>query len=483
MIRIWFITVSALLFSCTKDKGIPNYSESGYPSAIADIMVNKCATAGCHTEKDKEAAAGVDLSRWSSLFSERNTGAIVIPYRPDFSSLCFAVNTNSLLGPVLAPTMPLNSASLNEDQIYAIQNWVANGAPDNKGFVKFSDNDSRKKIYVTNELCDVVTVFDSETLMPMRYVDVGKLPSQEFLFDLKVSPDGNNWYVSFFSSSGLIQKFNAKTDQPQSELNLGPGPWSTFDITSDSKYGFFVNSSSEGKIVLVDLAEMKTISTYTGNFVYPRGIVVNNGHNKLYVGTEAGNFIYVIDISDKFSPVITEKPIDGSQIVSHEQSLDPTLFCKTSDNKFCFIGCGYNNQVRIMDMQTDSVTAVFNLPAAPQQMDAYEESGLLFVACPEDITSFPGKKGSVFIIDYKAAKIIKIVNTGFQPYGLGVDRLRKVVAVANSNLDSQGPGPHHSTSCKGRNGYVTFIDLKTLELIPDKKIEVAVFPRFISVRR
>jgi len=474
-----------LFHCCTKDKGKLDLSSSGYPNEVAGIIINKCATPGCHTDINKDAVGGISLSTWNKMFEGNKRGAVVIPFRPDFSPLCYFINVNPVFGPVISPTMPLNQKPLNEEEYLLIKNWITNGAPDVTGFIKFSDNDKRKKIYVTNQMCDVVTVFDSETLLPMRYIEVGKIPTQEFAYQVKVAPNGDYWYVSFFSPNRVIQKFDAKTDKLVGEIDLGPGAWSTFDISSDSKYGFFVDNSAVGKITYVDLNTLSVLATYTfnGNFISPKGITINSTKNKIYVGTEFGNYIYVIDITNPFAPLITEKTIDGSGIVSHGQSLDPHFFNKTTDDKFCFVGCQSSNEVRLIDMQTDSVKAVFSLPSNPQQMDIYEEGGLLFVTCPGDAVSFPGNLGSVFVINYNTKSIIKKINTGFEPYGLGVDRTKKVVAVANSNLNSGGPAPHHTTGCGGRNGYVTFIDLNTLELIPGKKIEVAVFPRFVSVRK
>lgn len=40
---------------------------------------------------------------------------------------------------------------------------------------------------------------------------------------------------------------------------------------------------------------------------------------------------------------------------------------------------------------------------------------------------------------------------------------------------------HHASSCNGRNGYVTAIDLNTLQLVPEFKAEVSVDPYGYSI--
>jgi DNA-binding beta-propeller fold protein YncE len=379
--------------------------------------------------------------------------------------------------------MPLNRPPLSGEEYNTIKNWVAAGAPDNKGFVKFSDNDKRNKIYVVNQVCDEVTVFDSQSLLPMRYIHVGTKEFQEFPFHVKVAPNGEFWILSFYGLS-VLQKFSTKHDKLLGEINLGVAGWQTFDISADSKTIYVAGNFLPGKLASINAENMtlNSIYTFSDTLKYTRGVLIDNTRNKLYVGNEVGNFIYVVDITDPQSPVVTEKSIDGSGIVQHTHSIDPHFFTKTSNNSFCFTGSEYSNSVAMIDMNNDSHVATFDLPAAPQQMDVYNEAHLLFISCPEDQTSFPGHRGSVIVIDYLSKSIVKKINTGFQPYGLVVDKSKKVVAVSNANLNSGGPAPHHSTGCGGRNGYVTFIDLSTLTLL-DKKIEVAVFPRGMAVRK
>jgi len=106
----------------------------------------------------------------------------------------------------------------------------------------------------------------------------------------------------------------------------------------------------------------------------------------------------------------------------------------------------------------------------------------VFVTCTEDISSFPGKTGSVHIIDYSNHTLVKTLHTGYQPHGIVVDDKEQLVYVAHRNMNSDGPAPHHQTDCDGRNGYVAIIDLNTLELLPDYKVEVSVDPYSVSLR-
>lgn len=461
---------------------LPN-GNGNYPDAVATIIITKCATTGCHNNASYEGAGGLNLTTWDKLFEGGNTGAVVIPYRPDFSTLCFYTNTDSTFGPTLIPTMPVNNPPLSKQEYMVLRDWIADGAPSATGKVKFADNPSRSKIYVTNQLCDVVTVFDTETLLQMRYVPVGKKTDEEFPRTVHVSPDKKHWYVSFFTTSDFVQKFNAVDDHLVGEINIGPGAWTSFVITQDSKYGFFVDNNNPGKVVYADLEKMQLLATYTfgGKFRYPSGIAINEEFKTIYVGNTTGNYIYTIDITDPMNPAIKELPIDGGTEILYHSTLNPGELI--TDNKSnCVVACAGSGELKIINMKTDKVVQSIQLGAAPFFMDYSVVAHQLLVTCPQDEHTFPGNKGSVAVVNMDNYAVIKRINSGYQPFGIAVDDRRGMVAVVNANLSPNGNKPHHSTNCGGRNGNVSFIDLQTMELVPGLRSEVAVFPYGAAAR-
>jgi len=454
-----------------------------YPDEVATIIINKCATTGCHNNASYEGAGGLNLTTWDKLFEGGSTGAVVIPYRPDFSILCFYTNTDSALGPTLIPTMPVNNPPLSRQEYLVLRDWIVNGAPSAMGNVKFADNPSRGKIYVTNQLCDVVTVFDTETLLQMRYVTVGNKADEEFPRTVHVAPDKKHWYVSFFATSAIVQKFCAVDDRLVGELKLGDGIWTSFLITADSRYGFFVDNNNPGKVAYADLENMQLLATYTfnGKFRYPSGIALNENSHTLYVGNTTGNYIYAIDITDRLQPAIKELVIDGTEDLLYHSTLNPAdmMLDKTGD---CIVACSGSNEIRVVDMKTGVIKHAIPIGASPVHMAYSPARNKLFITCPQDEQSFPGNKGSVVVIDINTYTIEKKINSGYQPFGIAVDDNRGIVAVVNANLSPNGNEPHHSTNCGGRNGNVSFIDLQTIELIPGLRSEVAVFPYGAAAR-
>ncbi|MBK7816895.1 MAG: hypothetical protein IPJ60_04595 [Sphingobacteriaceae bacterium] len=136
--------ISILCFSCRKDKALANYGN--YPNQVGKIISLKCATSGCHNDKSYKAASSLNLTTWADLFKGTNSGSAVIPFRSDFSSLCYFINTYPELGLTNSPTMPLNKPVLTKEEVTTIRDWIDAGAPDINGEIKWADNLNRKKL-------------------------------------------------------------------------------------------------------------------------------------------------------------------------------------------------------------------------------------------------------------------------------------------------------------------------------------------------
>ncbi|MEZ5018020.1 MAG: hypothetical protein R2800_13260 [Flavipsychrobacter sp.] len=473
----------AMLLSC-KHKPAYDGRGSAYPEAVGKIILDKCATTGCHNSTSHKGAGGLNLTSWYTLFEGGSIGTSVIPYSSKFSTLCYYTNTDTSLGVTLTPTMPVNQAPLTKEEYLTLKHWVDEGAPNINGAVKYADEHTRSKVYVTNRLCDVVTVFDSRSLLQMRYVDVGISAAEEFPVTIKVSPDKQYWYVSFFAQSEVVQKYSAVDDRWIGDLHLGLGSWTSFAITQDSRYGYFVDNTSKGKVVYVDLFAMKVLATYDfgGRFSYMSGIVINEARNKLYIGTSFGNFIYSIDITNPLSPIIKEIPIDGSGVVQNQPVVNPTDFELIPSSNKCYVACQQSKDIKVIDMETDSILSTIALDTYPAFMSYSAKTKKLFVSCPDDEQSFAGNRGAIAIVDTEHDVLYKRLDSGYQPYGLSVDDERGIVAIANANFAPGGDEPHHSSDCEGRNGNVTFIDLNTLELVKINRSEVAVYPFGVATR-
>lgn len=444
-------------------------SNTQYPPNIENIVVNKCATAGCHNNISHDGAGGLNLASWDSLFEGSRGGAGVIPYRKDFSLLLYYTNVDSSKGLVMKPTMPYNNSSLTSDEYSALSEWILNGATNASGFVKYSDNPNRKKFYTACQGCDEVAVFDAKSMKAMRYVKVGVSTVTEAPHMIKVAPN-NKFWCTVFLNSNYFQIYSTIDNSLIKQIDIGMGSWNTFAISNDSKNAFVVNTTN-GNIMYLEL-ETGTKLNWNFGLTFPHGALVNKTNDTLYVTSQQGAYIWKIPINDPSN--YKQVNFSGTTHKFHEIIFSP-------DGSKYFLTAQNNSQVLAVNTTNDSIITTLSVGGFPQEMGVSESSPYLFVSCTEDNSTFAGKTGSVYVIDYNTMQIKTSIYAGHQTHGIAVDDENNRVYFSNRNVTTGGPAPHHISVCQGRNGYITALDINTLQLIPNYKHEVSVDPYGIDI--
>ncbi len=472
----------AFYYACSKDQTVQ--TDSGYPPEIAGIILPNCATTGCHTDEDKIAAAGLSLETWDDLFAGANNGAAIIPFRVDQSLLAFYINIYEELGLMLSPTMPQNEPALNRSEIETMMNWINSGAPNDKSEIPFCCDDNRSKYYVVNRGCDMITVFDQQTDLAMRCIDVGQYPDfPEAPYAIEISHDGNFWYMIFIDGD-VIQKYSTATDSLIDQRFIGVGNWSDLIISPDGTKAFIVNWTQVGQLVYFDLENMEVLEVFNspGMFVSPHGIIASEDFTTLYMTSETGNYFYIINVTDPFDPQITKKRLDPLIPAVNDLTMRPQQIIFSPDFSKYYISCSESNEIRVFHSSNDSLIAVIPTGIHPTMMSISETYPYLFVACDQTVCSLPKCKGSVEVINYETDQHIKTIQGElFEPHGIAVNDVSGKVYITNRNISVDGPAPHHQSLCEGKNGFVSAFDLNTLEMI-DFDPEVSVDPFQILIR-
>lgn len=473
---VFSITITAILFACTKDSD--KIDTKDYPVEIGKIFRGRCATSGCHNDVSYKAAAGLDLSSWQSLFRGSNNGSPVIPYRSDYSSLCYFINTYPDLGLVNLPTMPVNNDPLDREEVKKIKEWINSGAPNASGQVAFADNSARKKFYVAHTACGIIMVFDVASRLPMRCITVVNQGETCSPHSVKVAPDGKYWYVCYNVNGKYLRRYNASDDSFAGEVFIGAAEWNSFVITPDSKKAFVVDWSSGGKLATVDLENMQLLNI--SQFPYlPHGSAVSPNGQFLYFTSTTGNFIYKREIANGNMDQI---PLNGTDIPGPSNLYNAHEILFNEDGTKYFVTCQDEHAVRIFDAATDNCIAVIPIAGSALEMSLSPSRHLLFVSS-WDAPLYGTNKGAVAVINTQtnALHSTPYINVGSEPHGLAVDDQNGLLYVANRNIDVSGPIPHHTSVCSGRNGYVVFVDLNTFSLT-GKRIEVGVDPYSVALR-
>ena len=466
--------------SCTNHQ---YQNPGGYPLEIADILITNCATEGCHNRQSHIAAGKLDLSDWESLMEGGSGGAAVIPFSHGFSSLFLFCNTYPDLGASTEPTMPYNGIPLTREEILKIRFWINDGAPDNQGKVKFSDNPNREKYYVLNQGCDQVMVIDSETDLIARSVRTTYALDVENIGCLQFSPDGLYWYV-VSPGSGVLRKYRTSDDIHLEDLDLGAGNWKNICISPDSKTGFVVSEHTDGLLHLVDLQSMSILQTYGGGglFSMPSFPCLNPSRGELYLTSSVGNFVFRIDVNDPFNAQVSQVSLETGQPPSTDPSLNPvSLWVAPGGNQY-WVACEGSSEIRIINAASNALMNRIPLNGVPAKLVSDPISNRVFISCPEDTLTFPGNRGSIIVVDATSLSVVASLEPGFQPFGMAVDTKNNRLIVGNRNKLPDGPTPHHVTECEGRNGFLTYFDLSSLGKIPGLRVEVSSDPVSVEIR-
>jgi DNA-binding beta-propeller fold protein YncE len=491
-LRFYFLYLALCVVSCKVDDKILKIEESDYPKDVAKIILAKCATSGCHNTNSNQAAAGLNLDTWDDMFMGTRSGAVVIPYWHTQSSMFLFCNTYNDLGLSNIPTMPSSKNPLSREEVITLRDWIDKGAPNANGIIKFSDYAFKSKYYVATQGCDIINIIDPKLLVPMRYVKVGKTAQQESPHQIQISPDGKYWYV-IFTAGTTIQKYSTFDDSFIGEVTLnngnggGSGNWNTLVITSNGKYAFAVDWSPQGVINYLDLENLKVLRVYNSDWLkYPHAIALHPNGKKLYVLSQSGNAMYKINIENPLYPELDNTiSLDGNPLqwdASNATSLNAHDIRFTPDASKYFITCQKSNEIRVYNAINDAQLASIKVGSYPQEIVFSETTNYAFVSCTEDTITTAKRRGSVAVLDYKNNSLVTKLYAGHQPHGIAVDDANKLVIVANRNQSDDGPAPHHTSECAGRNGNIAFINLTTLEVLP-KKIEVTVDPYYVSVKK
>lgn len=464
----------------------PDYGK--FPVEVGKILVSKCATSGCHNAASYHNAAGLRLDSWASLFQGGGNGAAVVPYSPDYSPLLYYVNTDPARGTVATPTMPYNAAPLAADEYNTLKEWIANGAPDEDGNIAFAtDQDTRQKIYLTQQGCDLVAVIDAKSGLVMRYTPVGTNAGIiESPHCLRTSTDGQYAWVSFLGGTSL-QKIDMRTDKVAGAVPLGPGSWNIVYLAPGDSMAVTTDWVANGRVVFANGRTMATIPWLTGSgsglFVYPHGIASSG--DTFYVTAQYGNVVYKYQPYEPFYKKISinsAPPVaTGSSDIS---SPNPHEILMTPAHDRYFLSCQGTNEIRVMDAHTDVVLKAIPVGAVPQEMALSTSKNYLFVTCMEDgANPLANRRGSVYVINYNTYEVVKVIyGDFFQPHGIVVDEQNGKVFIASTNSNPAGPAPHHATACGGRAGWYSIYDLNTLEPATSRRYQVAVMPYSADVR-
>lgn len=477
-----------LVGSCVHPPFTEQKSVVGYPVLIGRIMTSECAISGCHDQQSNEAAASLDLSTWEAAMRGSRNNASIIPFSPEQSPFLFIVNHFEDLGPTLSPTMPYGRDALSRNEVLLIQDWIERGAPSADGEIAFEDVTIDQQLLVLNSLCRQVSILDLASGLLMRYVQLDTNQDLGFAERIIVHPTLPHWYVLF--TNGRIEQHDAYGGALQQSAQLGIGSWRTMELKNNGDELWIMNWAGNsdlegGQLARIDARTMQVldVESFAGDSVYfPLSLACTDGDSLCYSASYLGNFTYKMSLSGS-DPVVEKVPLGEDPVAFNTSAYRPAYVTVDPASQDYYVASERSEDVRRFDGQTDELEAVIPVGFFPQRMLIDAQHQRLFVSCVEDIETFPGSKSAIYVIDLQSNTVKKTLYAGYQSRAMYLDDQRGWLYVANRNVDPTGADePHHYTDCAGKNGYLTRINLNTLEVDPGYRAELSVDPYDLTGR-
>ncbi|MFN8395761.1 MAG: YncE family protein [Bacteroidia bacterium] len=395
------------------------------------------------------------------------------------------MNVDSTNGPILAPTMPLGGDPLDEIDYQLVKRWIQLGAKNRDDEERFPPKPKRRKWYVGHYGCDWVTVLDAETRQIMRYIAVGGDPEiREALYDVTVSPDGQHWYASYAVYRTSLDKYSTLTDELVASIPLGHSAWDNLSITQDGSLGFLASYTRE-EVAVLDLQNDQMVGTPQPLGIETLTPTIHPTLNRIYFPAFTQSLLVIFDY-DAQGVLTNRREVDLLQGSPNPfpGELQPLQIAFAPDGNKYFVSCWNSHEIRVYDAANDGLIQVIPLPSGAANMAVSPSTGRLFASCPDDAVTFTGphELGSIAVVDIASHQLEGMRYAGYQPYGLVADEVERQLLVAARNELTSGPSQHHPSSCQGRNGYLTLLDMQTLTVVSGFNPELSVDPITLSIK-
>ncbi len=403
-----------------------------------------------------ERETGLSLESWDDIMAGSDHGEIVVPYDPDGSLLIRLATSLSD-----EDSLSTYAAKLSDEEIQTVRSWIERGAPDDEGFIAYSD--ASDLLYACIQGAAKIAVIDMDANVVIRTVDLQQLGFTENSrpHHVAVEPDGSAYYVSLIGDDTVL-KFNRNNELMDQIAFERPGML----VVSPTDSLLFVGRSMKAvnppqRIGIVERNGME-IEELDVFFPRPHALAIDPTGTYVYVGSLAENRMAVVDHKvgspqlqslegETHTLVQFAVSPDGNMMVVGGQLTGEFFFFDTSapsapilegsvkvgmapwhpvfspDGAFVWFGNKMGNRATVIDVAERTVAATIDGLSEPHGAAISPDGRNVYLSNNNLKGAYSGRyawqdghlPGIIAVIDSETREITKMLEVGPNPTGLG----------------------------------------------------------------
>ena len=315
-------------------------------------------------------------------------------------------------------------------------------------------------LYVSNQGEATVAIIDMDRNAVVETVDLATFGFSKNAkpHHIAVEPDGSFWYLSLIGENRVLKFNRANELVGQAEFEV-PGML-VLDPSSDrllvGRSMSAVNPPQRIGVITRGSMDVDEVDVFFGR---PHALAIRPGGDRAYSASLAVNQMASVDIEGE---TVEIKSIDGPHHMFVQFAISP-------DGQTMVTGGQMSGQLLIFDLadpDAPEVVATLDVPAQPWHPVFSPDGRYAYVPAKE--------ADAVAVVDVAAREVVEVIKgEGLsQPHGAALSPDGRYLYVSNNNLDGAYTPQH--TAAGDPVGTVVVIDTTTREIV--KIIEVGQYP-------
>lgn len=263
--------------------------------------------------------------------------------------------------------------------------------------------------YIPCDSSSPLTVIDTSTNTVVATISIGGVS-----VGVAVTPTGEKVYVTCYNTN-LVNVINTFSNTISATITVGTNPYG-IAITPDGRKACVVNGNGGDTLSVIDTSTNMVIATIPSGAGQPVGVAITRDSKKAYVTAQSSQQVIVIDlITNSVSATIT---VGNS----------PEGIVITPDGSEAYVANTADDTVSIITIPTNIISATITVGSGPYSLAVMPNGNKVYVT---------NSNSSISVIDVETHTITTTISTagGSSPSGIAITPDNKTAYVEDKNLN------------------------------------------------